>query len=340
MDTCFPAIIGNEKLKHRLALEIKEGRFPHAYIIAGKSGSGKMTLALNIAAALACENAHTLPCGECDSCRKVYSEFSPDVIILRKEDGKKEFSVNLIREIKNGLYIAPSEFEKRIYIIEDAELMNISAQNAFLKMLEEPPHYAVFLLLCANVGNLLDTIKSRAPILYTETIPEEAIRSYLLAHSPRAKELATSNTEELNAILHAAGGSIGQAMYLCNDAEKYKALKKLSMDFLDALTAHASADFDLICDDMPTDSTALREFLDIFKRALRDIAVYKNAPSCALLYFEDAERAEKYAMKFTISKAISMIESADKLLADLLLNLDARLAAATLVSSMRAIMTK
>ena len=88
MDRCFPAVIGNEKLKRRLALEIEEGRFPHAYILAGRDGSGKMTLAMNIAAALACKSRHTLPCGECDSCRKILGGFSPDVLILRKEEGK------------------------------------------------------------------------------------------------------------------------------------------------------------------------------------------------------------------------------------------------------------
>ena len=158
MESFFPAVIGNEKLRRRLATEIREGRFPHAYILAGKDGSGKMTLAMQIAAALACKNPDVLPCGECDSCKKILGGFSPDVLVIRKEDDKKEFSVNLIREIKSGLYIAPNELEKRVYIIEHAELMNASAQNAFLKMLEEPPHYAVFLLLCSNTASLLDTI--------------------------------------------------------------------------------------------------------------------------------------------------------------------------------------
>ena len=79
MDNCFPAIVGNDKLKRRLATEIREGRFPHAYILAGKDGSGKMTLAMQIAAALACKDRYTLPCGECDSCKKILGGFSPDV---------------------------------------------------------------------------------------------------------------------------------------------------------------------------------------------------------------------------------------------------------------------
>ena len=201
MDNCFPAIVGNDKLKRRLATEIREGRFPHAYILAGKDGSGKMTLAVQIAAALACKDRYTLPCGECDSCKKILGGFSPDVLVIRKEEDKKEFSVGLIREIKSGLYIAPNELEKRVYIIEHAELMNASAQNAFLKMLEETPHYAVFLLLCSDVASLLDTIKSRAPTLYTEALPQSDVRAYLLAHSPRAREMAASDPEKLTSVL-------------------------------------------------------------------------------------------------------------------------------------------
>ena len=123
MDSCFPAVIGNEKLKRRLALEIEEGRFPHAYILAGRDGSGKMTLAMNIAAALACKNRHTLPCGECDSCRKILGGFSPDVLILRKEEGKKEF-LNIIEQVNNKARQSFKEF--------------VSMYNSGLKRIKRP----------------------------------------------------------------------------------------------------------------------------------------------------------------------------------------------------------
>ena len=338
MDNCFPAIVGNDKLKRRLATEIREGRFPHAYILAGKDGSGKMTLAMQIAAALACKDKRTLPCGECDSCKKILGGFSPDVLVIRKEEDKKEFSVGLIREIKSGLYIAPNELEKRVYIIEHAELMNASAQNAFLKMLEEPPHYAVFLLLCSDVASLLDTIKSRAPTLYTEALPQSDVRAYLLAHSPRAREMAASDPEKLASVLLSAEGSIGRAMFLCEDAERYNAEKDLVYALLDALTAPAAAGLGLLCDALPTASDTLCELLDMLKRACRDIAVLQKAPECAPLFFESAARAETYTMKMTVAKAISLIDAADRLLADLRLNMDTRLAAATLIGDMRAIM--
>lgn len=338
MEICFPTVIGNEKLKRRLAAEIENDRFPHAYILAGKDGSGKMTIAMQIAAALACKNRHVLPCGECDSCKKILGGFSPDVFVIRKEEDKKEFSVGLIREIKNGLYIAPNELDKRVYILEHAELMNASAQNAFLKMLEEPPHYAVFLLLCSNAASLLDTIKSRAPILYTESLPQSDVRAYLLEHSPRAREMAASDPARLASVLLSAGGSIGEAMFLCEDAEKYNAARELTYTVLDALTAPAAAGLGLLCDALPTQSDALCEWLDMLKRAFRDAAVLQKAPDAAPLFFESAERAETYTMKITVAKAIAAIEAADRLLADLRLNMDTRLAAVSLIDDLRSIM--
>ena len=89
MENYFPSIIRNESLCRRLGDEIAEGRFPHAYIISGKDGSGKKTLALNIAAALACNDSSVIPCGKCESCEKIFDGFSPDVIFVRKDSDKK-----------------------------------------------------------------------------------------------------------------------------------------------------------------------------------------------------------------------------------------------------------
>lgn len=336
MDSCFPSIIGNDRLKHRLALEIAEGRFPHAYILAGKDGSGKMTLAMQIAAALACKEPHTRPCGVCDSCKKILGGFSPDVLVIRKEDDKKAISVDLIREIKDGLYIAPNELEKRVYIIEHAETMNLNAQNAFLKMLEEPPYYAVFLLLCSNTDDLLDTVKSRAPILYTEALPEEAVRAYLHAHSPRAREWETADPDRLTSVIRSAAGSIGHAMRLCEEGAQHEAAKASVYALLDTLTAVSASP--LLTDALPTEADALRIWLDMLKRAFRDIAVLQRSPSSTPLFFESAAHAEPYTTRITVAKAITLFETADRLRTDLRLNMDARLATASLLCEIRTIL--
>lgn len=338
MKNCFGVIRNNSALKKRLADEISEGRFPHAYIIAGAAGSGKRTFAVNIAAALACQSQNSLPCGECDSCQKILGGFSPDVIFVRKDSDKKEFTVNLIREIKDSIYIAPNELEKRVYIIEDAETMNQNAQNAFLKVLEEPPHYVVFLLLCSNTENLLETVKSRAPILYTEHIPSSEIKEYLLEHSPRAREIYESAPDRLNTIAISANGSIGAALSLCEESDKHAATRSMVFEFLKAWTAPTLSDLDLFCTSLPTDADGLAEVLKKLKIALRDISVLKYDFDKNLLFFSNIDEAEEFVARITSFKALKLIDTIDILLEKLKFYLDCKLAAVTFCGDARKIM--
>lgn len=340
MVRCFPKIFKNEKLRRRLADEITSGHFPHAYIIAGKDGSGKKALALEIAAALACENRETLPCGKCDSCEKILGGHSPDVIFIRKEAEKKEFTINLIREIKDSLYIAPNELEKRVYILEDAETMNVNAQNAFLKMLEEPPSYVVFLLICSDTECLLETIKSRAPILYTEQILPEDIVSFLLENSAKAREINEASPERLKSIALLAEGSIGYALSLCEKGDSHEALNNTVTGFLDAWTAPSMTELDLFSDSLPSNADAMNEFLSALKKALRDIAVYKHDGECDLLFFDSYEKIDAYASRVSTKKALLLINAAETLAEKLKFYLDLRLAAVTFCADARKINTK
>ena len=150
--------------------------------------------------------------------------------------------------------------------------------------------------------------------------------------------MAATDPSRLTSVLLSAGGSIGNAMFLCEDAEKYDAEKNLVYALLDALTAPAAAGIGMLCDALPTASDALCELLGMLKRAFRDIAVLQKAPACAPLFFERTDRAETYTMKITVARAIALVEAVDRLLADLRLNMDTRLAAVSLIGDMRTIM--
>jgi len=336
--SCFSSMYQNEKLRSRIAAEIAEERFPHAYILAGKPGTGKRTFALQIAAALACKNKSALPCGICDDCEKILGGFSPDVIHIRKEPDKKEFTISLIREIKDGLYIAPNELKKRVYILEDTETMNVNAQNAFLKMLEEPPSYVVFLLLCADTEQLLETIKSRAPILHMEQISAENIQAYLLEHSSAAREIHASDPERLNAISVSADGSIGTALSLCEAGNTLEMLRSTVFGFLQTWVSPSASDLSLFCDKLPTTADDMCHFLLTLKKALRDIIVYKHDPGCDLLFFSNIDRLDELAARITVRKAILLGETADALIDKLKFYLDLRLAAVTFCADARRIM--
>lgn len=150
-----------------LAQRAREGRLAHAYILTGGAPDTLADCARAVAAACLCRE-ETPPCGGCKACRKVEKDIHPDLITVRPEPGK-ELKVDQIRQLRADAYVRPNEAPRKVYLIAEAERMNASAQNAFLKVLEEGPAYAVFLLLTANDAALLPTIRSRCETVRVAT---------------------------------------------------------------------------------------------------------------------------------------------------------------------------
>lgn len=149
---------GNPAVKRQLAGRTE---LAHAYLISGPAGSGKAALAQLMAAAMVCSAPGERPCGACPGCRKAMAGIHPDIIRLSPPEGKREITVDQVRTLRSDAYIRPNEAARKVYLITDAAAMNPSAQNALLKVLEEGPAYAAFLLLCENPGGVLPTIRSR-----------------------------------------------------------------------------------------------------------------------------------------------------------------------------------
>lgn len=156
------ALAGNRRLKEQLTGQ-EDGRgLAHAYILSGPAGSGRHTLARLLAAAMVCTAApEKKPCGQCGPCRKVRDNIHPDVKLISGPGEGKPISVDQVRALRTDAYIRPNEGERKVYLLERAEQMNPSAQNAMLKLLEEGPSYAAFLLLAENSAALLQTVRSR-----------------------------------------------------------------------------------------------------------------------------------------------------------------------------------
>lgn len=149
-------------------------RIPHALIVTAPGDGESEAAARQIAAALVCQSAGPVPCGRCAACRKVRESIHPDVIFLRRElneDGKpkQNISVEQVRAMAADACVLPNESRRKVYIVCEAERMNLSAQNAALKLLEEPPEGVHFLLCTTNAGLLLPTVRSRCGILSLET---------------------------------------------------------------------------------------------------------------------------------------------------------------------------
>lgn len=166
----------------------------HAYILSGYHHVGKTALALEFARALLCEAppAPGLSCGACSTCRRIARGTHPDVSVhdlqrQQQSSDKASTAKNLsltiatVREISSGIALRPMEARLRIVIVDDVETMQETAQEAFLKTLEEPPPYAVVLLLTTDAELLLETIRSRAMTIQLQTVPTATIAGMLRA---------------------------------------------------------------------------------------------------------------------------------------------------------------
>ena len=179
------SLAGNGRLKEQLS-QREEGRgLSHAYILAGPPGSGRHTLARLLAGAMVCAaGPGKRPCRRCGPCKKVFSAIHPDVNTIAGAGEGKPVNVEQIRALRTDAHIRPNEGERKIYLLEEADRMNASAQNAMLKLLEEGPKYAAFLLLAENTGGLLQTVRSRCEELALSPVPLNECRAWLTNRFP------------------------------------------------------------------------------------------------------------------------------------------------------------
>lgn len=205
-------LLGNERIRSGLTAALAAGRLSHCYLLAGPAGSGKHTLARILAAAMECTEGARRPCGICLQCRKVFDGVHPDVITV-DEPEKKTVSVELIRKARADVYIKPNEGLRKVYILPRAMDMNTAAQNALLKIVEEPPDYAAFLLLTDGAERLLPTIRSRSVTLQLAPLSETEGLAELEKRFPQKDPAA------LTAAWERSEGFLGQAVLLLTEGE-------------------------------------------------------------------------------------------------------------------------
>ena len=164
----FEGISCSEGVKQSLSRAFAESRLPHAMILEGPAGSGKAELARWIAKAAVCTGEGERPCGRCSGCMKAAAGAHPDITIAGGGTAARSFHVDTVRQIRSDAYIKPNEAPLRVFLLEGAEAMSEQAQNALLKVFEEPPERVMFILTVTSAVKLLPTVRSRAQIFTLE----------------------------------------------------------------------------------------------------------------------------------------------------------------------------
>ena len=205
----FQELLGNSRIKRNLTSAMQKEKISHFYVISGPEGSGRSTLIRLLTAAIQCQGTDK-PCMQCAACRKALSGTHPDIITVDDPE-KKNLPIDLIRKARADVYIRPNEGNKKIYVIPRAKDMRPEAQNALLKILEEPPAYGVFILRTDNPEKLLPTIRSRCVELSLAPLDSKLMMDTLRHRFPEAGE------DALVAAMARSGGYLGQALQLMEE---------------------------------------------------------------------------------------------------------------------------
>lgn len=201
------APIGHEDVRAHLRDATQQNRLAHALLFTGPTGVGKSQVALELAARLLCEHQQDAPCGECGACVQVGAGTHPDLVRVGLLSGKKEISVDAVRQLKRAMQMRAISGTRRIGMIDDADRLSLAAQNALLKTLEEPPHGALLILITASVPALLPTVRSRCRLQLFQPLPPAHVAAVL-------SSAAGLDTSEVEALAPHAHGSPGYALTL------------------------------------------------------------------------------------------------------------------------------
>lgn len=288
----FKDVVGHKNIIKYIESAVSADAVSHAYILNGDRGSGKKMLANLFAMSLQCQNRQEDgdACGKCQSCKQAVSGNHPDIIRVTHEK-PNTISVDDIREqVNNDIVIKPYSSKYKIYIIPEADLMTVQAQNALLKTIEEPPEYAVIMLLTENAETLLPTIRSRCVMMKLRNIKDQLVKKYLMEQM----EIPDYKADVCVAF---AQGNMGKAIMLAT-SDHFNEIKEEAVHLLKNIDEMDVSELMEAVKKCMTYKLEINDYLDIIAIWYRDVLIYKATKSVDRVVFSDQlryirERASK-----------------------------------------------
>ena len=291
----FKDVVGHKDILKYISSAVENNRVSHAYILNGERGSGKKMLANLFAMTLLCETGDNEPCGKCHSCKQAESGNHPDIIRVTHEK-PNSISVDDIRtQVNNTVDIKPYQGPYKVYIIPQADMMTPQAQNAILKTIEEPPSYAVFLLLTENAETLLPTINSRCVMLKLRNIKDTLIKKYLMENL----EIPDYKADMCTAF---AQGNMGRAIMLAN-SDHFNEIREEAVQLLKHISEMELNEIVAAVKNISVYKLEITDYLDIIMIWYRDVLLYKATKEIDKVVFKDQLQSikEQACFKFLIT---------------------------------------
>ena len=311
----FKDVVGHKDILKYISSAVENNRVSHAYILNGERGSGKKMLANLFAMTLLCETGDNEPCGKCHSCKQAESGNHPDIIRVTHEK-PNSISVDDIRtQVNNTVDIKPYQGPYKVYIIPQADMMTPQAQNAILKTIEEPPSYAVFLLLTENAETLLPTINSRCVMLKLRNIKDTLIKKYLMENL----EIPDYKADMCTAF---AQGNMGRAIMLAN-SNHFNEIREEAVQLLKHISEMELNEIVASVKNISVYKLEITDYLDIIMIWYRDVLLYKATKEIDKVVFKDQLQSIKEQARKSSYEGIELIlESLEKAKARLKANVN------------------
>lgn len=311
----FKDVVGHKDILKYISSAVENNRVSHAYILNGERGSGKKMLANLFAMTLLCETGDHEPCGKCHSCKQAESGNHPDIIRVTHEK-PNSISVDDIRtQVNNTVDIKPYQGPYKVYIIPQADMMTPQAQNAILKTIEEPPSYAVFLLLTENAETLLPTINSRCVMLKLRNIKDTLIKKYLMENL----EIPDYKADMCTAF---AQGNMGRAIMLAN-SDHFNEIREEAVQLLKHINEMELNEIVAAVKNISVYKLEITDYLDIIMIWYRDVLLYKATKEIDKVVFKDQLQSIKEQARKSSYEGIELIlESLEKAKARLKANVN------------------
>lgn len=302
----FNDIIGQEQLKEQLLNSVKTGKIGHAYIINGERYCGKEFVAKVFAKAILCEDSKDGdPCGECRSCLQAEGKNHPDIIFFQHEKPNTIGVEDIRTGINNTVDIRPYYENKKIYIVSEAELMTVQAQNALLKTLEEPPEYVVILLLTSSIEAFLPTILSRCVVINFKPVKDSLVKKFLM-------EEVKVPDYKADICVAFARGNIGKARLLAM-SEEFDKVKEEALMVLKNIGTMDTTELVAAIKRISEYRLDINDYLDIFSIWYRDMLVFKATYDAnGLVFREEFKYIKNAADKTTYEGIENILEALEK----------------------------